>query len=328
MIINILLSSDDNYAPLTGVLIQSLLNHNASEFQEISIYILDGGITKDNKSKIDSICQKFDNITLNFIKYDNIEDMVGIDMKMSISFTSYARLFTESLLPKDIDKILYLDVDAVVNGSLKKIYKTNIDDYYIAAVEDMGPEYINNFLKLPEGTIHYNAGFLLINLKKWRQDNLEKKFIDCIIQFNGQVYHNDQGVINIVCQDKILKLPPEYNIHSPFFEVGYDKILKFYGVSQYYTKEITENAIENPIFIHFVQFVYGRPWFNNAKNHPLREIFDYYVNQTPFKDDVYTDDNREFSGKFLSFSYNIFPFSFVCWMFSVYRKLLIKKNFG
>lgn len=325
--INILLSSDDNYALLTGVLIQSLLIHNSSEFQDISIYILDGGIANVNKSKIDSVCQKFNNINLYFIEYDNIEDMVGIDMKVTVPFTAYARLFAESLLPKDIEKILYLDVDGVVNGSLKEVYETNIDDYYIAAVEDMGPNYINHFLNLPDETAHYNSGFLLINLKKWREDNLEKEFIDCIIKFNGEVYHNDQGVINIVCRDKILKLPPEYNIHAPFFGEGFDKILKFYGVSQYYTKEITENAIKNPIFIHFVQFVYGRPWFRNAENHPLRETFDFYASQTPFKNEVYTEDNRGFLIKFLSLAYKIFPFSLLCWMFDVYRKIAVKINF-
>lgn len=326
---NILLSADNNYAPLTGVLIQSLLKNNEKEFDEISIFVLDGGISSNNKNKLQSICNSFNIKTnLNFIQYGNIEDIVGMKMSTSISFTSYARLFAESLLPKDISKILYLDVDAIIVDSLKEVYNTNIDDYYLAAVEDMGPEYINNFLKLPEFTTHYNAGFLLINLKKWGEDTLEKKFIDCIVENDGQVYHNDQGVINIVCKDKILKLDLKYNIHSPFFEVGYDNILKFYGVKDYYTKEIGENAIENPVFIHFVQFVYGRPWFTNAKNHPLRELFDYYANQTPFGDEIYTKDNRGFAGKFLSFSYKIFPFSFVCWMFTMYRNLLVKRNFG
>lgn len=326
--INILLSSDDNYAPLTGVLIQSLLKNNMNDFDEFSIFILDGGISEKNRNKIKQICNSFKNINLDFIVYDNIEDIVGINMTTSISFTSYARLFAASLLPKDIDKILYLDADAIVNESFKTLYSMDIDDYYVAAVEDMGPEYINQFLGLSKEVPHYNAGFLFINLKKWREDNLEQKFIDCIIENNGQVYHNDQGIINLVCKDKILRLPPEYNILSPFFEVGYDKLLKFYGVSNYYTKEITENAIEKPVFIHLTQFVYGRPWFTNAKKHPLRKLFDYYVEQTPFRDEVYIKDNRGFYGKFLSLSYKIFPYSFVCWMFSVYRKLLVKKNFG
>lgn len=312
-----------------GVLLKSLLINNENDFDYISVFIFDGGISKINKEKLNEICNAFKiDVSLIFIRYGSIEEIVGTKMSTSISFTSYARLFAQSLLPQDIDKILYLDVDAIVVDSLKTVYNTNIDNYYLAAVEDMGPKYINNFLNLPPYTTHYNAGFLLINLKKWRENNLEQQFIDCILENNGQVYHNDQGVINIVCNDNILKLDLKYNIHSPFFEVGYDNILKFYGVERYYTKEIGENAIKNPVFIHFVQFVYGRPWFKNAKNHPLRDLFEYYVNQTPFKDTIYTEDTRGFAGKFLSFSYKIFPFSFVCWMFTVYRKLLVKRNFG
>lgn len=324
---NILLSSDDNYAPLTGVLIQSLLKNNEN-VKDICIYILDGGITDNNKNKLFSIINNFSDVNLNFIKYENLEKIVGMNIIATRALSAFAPLFSSSLLPNDIDKILYLDVDAIIVNSLNEVYNTDILNYYCAAVEDMGPEYINNFLNLPKGTTHYNSGFLLINLKKWREDNLEKKFIDCIIEHDGKVFHNDQGVINIVCKDKILKLPPEYNIHSPFFEVGYDNILKFYGVSEYYTKEMGENAIKNPVFIHFVQFVYGRPWFVSGKNHPLRALFDSYVDQTPFNEEIYIKDNRGFEGKFLSLSYKIFPFSFVCWMFSVYRKLIIKKNFG
>ena len=325
--INILLSADDNYAPLTGVLIQSLLKNNEKDFNEISIFILDGGISEVNKQKLDLICNSFQiKVNLNFIKYGNIEEIVGIKMNTTRSFAAYAILFAASLLPKDIDKILYLDVDAVIVDSLKEVYNIDISNYYLAAVEDMGPEYINTYLNLPMYTTHYNSGFLLINLKKWLEDNLEKKFIDCIVEHNGEVYHNDQGVINLVCKDNILKLNPKYNILSPFFEVGYDNLLKFYGVSEYYTKELVEDAIKNPVFIHLTQFVYGRPWFNNAQNHPLRELFDSYAVQTPFGDEIYTEDKRGFFGKFLSFSYKVFPFSFVCFMFSVYRKSFIKKD--
>ena len=325
--INILLSTDDNYAPLTGVLIQSLLENNEKDFTEISIFILDGGISDKNKQKLDLIIQSFKIKTnLYFIKYDNIEEIVGIKMTSTISFTSYARLFAASLLPNDIDEILYLDVDAIVVDSLREVYNMDISDYYLAAVQDMGPEYINTYLNLPKGTTHYNAGFLLINLKKWRENNLESKFIDCIVEHKGKVYHNDQGIINLACKDNILKLDPKYNILSPFFEVGYDNLLKFYGVSDYYSKEMVEDAINNPVFIHFTQFVYGRPWFNNAQNHPLRDLFDSYVSETPFEDEIYVDDKRGFFGKFLSFSYKMFPFSFVCFMFSIYRRLLIKKD--
>lgn len=326
---NILLASDDNYAPLLGVTVYSFLKNNTLEFDQINIIILDGGIKENNKSKIQTICNEFDNqITLNFIKYDNIGEIIGIELTATRALATYARLLICSLLDSDIDKILYLDCDALVVDSVKELWETDITDYYCGAVLDAGPKYINTFLEFPEDHDHFNAGMLLINLKLWRENDLENKFIEYILSKDGEVFHNDQGVINVVCENRILKLKPNYNILSPFFEVDYDNVLKWYGLDTYYSKEMVEDALKNPVFIHLTQFVYGRPWFNNAQNHPLREVFDSYVEKTPFKNEVYIDDNRHLKGKFFSFAYNYLPYSLVCGMFSIYRFVLTKSKKG
>lgn len=324
---NVLLASDDNYAPLLGVTIYSLLENNKKDFNKINIFILDGGISEKNKNKIDKICDGFNIETpLEFIKYDNLEEILDIPIKATRALTAYARLFAGSLLKKDINKILYLDCDALVVNSFINLWQMDLEDNYCGAVLDAGPTYINTFLDLPENNNHYNSGLLLINLKLWKKDNLEKKFIDFIISKNGKVFHNDQGIINVICKGKIQKLHPKYNILSPFFEVGYDNVLRFYGISKYYTKELVEEALKEPVFIHLTTFVNGRPWFNNASKHPLRKIFNYYVEKTPFKNEVYKDDNRQLKGKFFSLSYKYLPYSFVCKMFSIYRHMLIKKH--
>ena len=322
-----LLSSDNNYAPLLGVTVSSLLINNISEFNKIDIYVLDMGISKENKNKLIEFCQEYGtNVTLNFIKSSNIEERLGIKIRSNRSLAAYARLFSCTLLNSEIDKIIYLDCDAIIHGSFKDLSKLDLGEYYCAGVLDAGPSYINSFLNLPSDNDHYNSGFLYINLKKWREDNLEDKFLDYILKNNGEVFHNDQGVINVVCNDKILKLHPKYNVLSPFFEVGYDKVLQWYGMKGYYSKEVVDEALENPIFIHLTQFVNGRPWFNDSINHPLRELFDYYVEKTPFKNEVYVEDNRSIKGKFFSLTYKFLPYSVICAMFSVYRFLLIRKH--
>lgn len=326
---NILLSSDENYAPLLGVTIYSLLKNNQNDFSHINIYILDGGISDNNKSKILSICNNFKiKVNTTFIDQGNLEEMVGVKIKVTRALSTYSRLFASTLLDDNIDKIIYLDCDAIVNSSLKELWELNIDNYYCAAVLDAGPKYINMFLDLPNSQEHFNAGMLLINLKYWREDNLEKKFLDYIILKNGDVFHNDQGVINVICKDKIYKLNPKFNLLSPFFEIDYDKVLKWYDMEEYYTKEILNDSLKHPVFIHLTQFVNGRPWFNNANNHPLRRLFDSYANETPFKDSVYVDDNRHLKGKIFSFSYKYLPFSILCLIFRIYEKILIKRGKG
>ena len=324
---NILLSSDDNYSSLLGVTICSFLENNKHDFNQINIFILDMGISNKNKLKIDSICKIEEcKVNLNFIKIDNLENRLGIKLKANRSLATYARLFTASLLDEDIDRVMYLDCDAIVDGSFKELSMIDLEGFYCAGVLDAGPSYINSFLDLPIGNDHFNAGFLYINLKKWREDNLEDKFLEYVLENNGEVFHNDQGVINVVCNNKILKIHPKYNVLSPFFEVGYDKVLQWYGMKEYYSKELVDEALENPVFIHLTQFVNGRPWFNNATNHPLRKLFDHYVEKTPFKNEVYVDDNRSFKGKLFSLSYKLLPYSVICAMFSVYRFLLIRRH--
>lgn len=326
---NILLASDDNYAPLLGVTIYSCLKSNKLDFDIFNIFILDGGISNINKTKIESICDEANvNYTLKFIKYDNLEDILGIEIKSTRPLATYARLFSATLIDESIDKIIYIDCDALVVDSLKELWQINIERYYCAGVLDAGPTYINTFLGLPETHEHFNAGLLLINLKLWREDNLEKSFLDYIFENDGRVFHNDQGVINVICKDKILKIDPKYNILSPFFEVGYDKVLQWYGINEYYTKQIVENALKHPVFIHLTQFVNGRPWFTNASNHPLRLLFDSYAQKTPFKNEVYVEDNRHIQGKLLSFSYKLLPYSLICFLFKIYRIFLTKFTKG
>lgn len=323
---NIIFASDDDYSPLLGVTIQSLLENNEKDFDEISIYVLDNYISTINKNKLNKIVSESRiNVNLIYLKSENIDEMVGIDIKATRDLSAYARLFISSLLDESIEKIIYLDCDGIVPNSLKELWDTNISNYYIGAVLDACPKYVNTFLNIPRDDEHYNSGVLLINLKKWRQDNLEEKFLDFIIENDGKVFHNDQGILNVCCKGNILKLHPKFNILSPFFEVGYENVLKWYNITDYYTEELVIQALENPVFIHLTTFVNGRPWFLNAKNHPLREKFDYYAKKTPFSDEsIYVKDNRGFYGKFFSWAYKYLPYSVICFMFHFYSFVIEK----
>ena len=51
-------SSDNNYVQHTGVSILSLLDNNR-HFKDISIYVIDNEISKDNKEKLVEICRSY-----------------------------------------------------------------------------------------------------------------------------------------------------------------------------------------------------------------------------------------------------------------------------
>ncbi|MBO7357352.1 MAG: hypothetical protein J6U37_02345 [Lachnospiraceae bacterium] len=77
------------------------------------------------------------------------------------------RLFMD-LIPDMPDKILYLDVDILLNRDIRLLYDIDVTDYEYAAARDHYGKYLIN----PN---YINAGVLLFNLKKVKETGLLKK---------------------------------------------------------------------------------------------------------------------------------------------------------
>ena len=289
--LNVVLASDNNYAPFLGVAITSLIKNNQNDFDKINIFILDDEISSKNKKRIEDLIDN-PNHVLNFIKTKNLDDLnvnlVGIDRDFNTnSFAAYSRLFITSLLPKDIDKIIYLDCDALIVDSFKELWDVDIDDYYCGAVLTFQP-FVKKYMNFKLEDNYINSGFLLINLKKWRKNNVEEKFIHFMVENQNKFYNEDQGILNNVLKDQFLILHPKYNLTTVFHTLDYDLAKKHRGVKdEYYSKKIINQAKENPTFLHFSGGEYDRPWYN--KYHPYRELYKNYCELAGFKDEIIKD---------------------------------------
>ena len=278
--LNVLFASDDNYVPFLSIAIVSLLKSNEKEFDKINIFILDDGISEKNKIKLQNTMKNFECefIFIKTKKLDKLDiNLMVLERNMNISsLTTYSRLFISNLLPNNIDKILYLDCDSLIVGSVKEFWEENIDNYYCAGVLDCINTTIKNELGFSNDDDYINAGVLLINLKKWREDNVEVKFIEFMAKNQHRYYQHDQGVINNVFKDKIKIVDPKYNLQIHFQTFDYDLSRKFNCMeTEYYSKEIVEEAQKHPVFLHFCGGDYFRPWYN--PKHPYAELFRKYA---------------------------------------------------
>ena len=278
--LNVVFASDDNYASFLSIAMFSLLENNQKDFDKINIFILDDGISESNKMKINN---KFNNYpcSITFIETKKLDEMnfnvLGLERNLNeSSLTTYARLFMSSLLPRSIEKILYLDCDSLIVGSYKDLWNIDISNYYCAGVLDGINTSVKEALGFKKEDKYVNAGFLLVNLKKWREDAVEEKFIRFMDENQHRFYQHDQGVLNNVFKDKILIVDPKYNLQIYFQTLDYDLARKFTCIeTEYYTKEIVDNARENPVFLHFCGPNYDRPWYN--KDHPYAEMYNCYA---------------------------------------------------
>lgn len=261
--IPIFFSTDDNYVPFLDIAIRSLME-NASKDYNYEIVVLNTGLIKKNTDKIKLL--ENDNFKIDFadISYA-VEDIKNkLPNLYHFGLAAYYRLFIQNLFPQ-YDKILYLDCDIVVLGDISKLYFTDIGDNNIAGVVDqiiLRTKEFYDYTKYAVGvdcSNYINSGIMIMNLKNFREQKIEEKFIYLINKYNVDVIDPDQGYINFLCQGKIKYLPVSYNRPALDFV-----------------------ECDDPQIVHFN--LYKKPW--QYDDVYLGEHFWHYANKSPFYNEI------------------------------------------
>lgn len=220
---NILVTLDENYVPYLNVMLSSLKESNKDEF--FQIYLLH---TNMNESALDK--------TRRILGDSGRINMIRADEKMldSAPTTSrypkeiYYRIFAAKYLPKGLDRVLYLDPDIIVNGSLKKLYSLDMGDSYFAAAshtESTVMHKVNELrLDMDEESPYINSGVMLMNLEKLREEQDTSEVFDFIERRKKFLVLPDQDIISSLYGSRIIPLDTfRYNmterlymLHSPF----------------------------------------------------------------------------------------------------------------
>ena len=104
---NIIYASNDNYAQYLGISMLSLMENNR-DMEEIVIYVLDQGISPENKNKLQKVIRQYDRKMV-YIDIAEFEKMIPFEFDASgYNPITLSRLFLCSYLPDHINRILYL----------------------------------------------------------------------------------------------------------------------------------------------------------------------------------------------------------------------------
>lgn len=281
MVLNVAYSSDDNYLKHVMASLLSLLDHNR-EFEVINVYLLCNGIEETNRQELIELV-KNTNANIHFLELSSVRDRIRTDGSFSIS--SFGRLFLGELVPER--RIIYMDCDSIVNGSLMPLVQMDMGECICGAVQDNVSKYFKVILGNTPDSRYFNAGFLVIDLSKWNALQMQDKAIAVIEEFHGSVPHQDQGVLNKICYGKIMRLHPKYNFQSPMFEMKPEHLNKL--IPDYYSGQELKEAKESPVFIHFTEGFSNRPWRKGC-THPYADLYRRYLDMTPYKG--YIEDTR------------------------------------
>ncbi|MDL2285007.1 glycosyltransferase family 8 protein [Oxalobacter sp. OttesenSCG-928-P03] len=251
------LSSDRNYLKPLASTMASILS-NKLETDSIRFYILENTFTESDRQ----LLEQLKTIADFEIEYVNVKDKilqyVSITEKDHVSIETYFRLFIPELIPNE-DKIIYLDCDIIVESSLSGLYAMEPGDSYILGVRDLDAR--RNIKRL--GSRRYiNAGVLLMNSKKMRDDHIIDQFVDCIINDREKLEMHDQDVIAIVLGEHLQYIPSSWNGQ----------------IARMPVKEEFSRLNEANI-LHYVG--HRKPWLPN-KRAKFRKNYFRYQRMTPF----------------------------------------------
>lgn len=287
MVLNIVYSSNDNYARHMAASMVSVFENNKAE-EKIDVYILNIGLSANNLKILSDLAKKY-NRAIHIVDLSDIKKRFNnVDVPVrTFSIETFARLFLAEVLPKTEDRALWIDCDTAVIDNIHDLYYCDLKNYAAAAVADQPNFGIKILCDDAEITddIYFNAGILLANLDVWRKEQMAQKFVDYFLGTEETVAFLDQAVLNHVLCGRIKKLPLKFGIVTPSLFLSYDKMLSKWG-SQIYSKEEYISARKKPAIIHYTNF---RPWKKWCL-HPLKKHYRKYVKMTPYKDVPLEDD--------------------------------------
>lgn len=290
----VLCAADERYAlPLAVTLMTA--GERLQAGHELQVYLVNNGLSEQS---LEMLKETLANLPIRFRplpRPDVAIDDLGISHH--ISRTAYLRLFAERWLPADVEQVVYLDSDLLVEESLTELWNQPLGERYCLAVPDIACPFIDsrkvrdNFrrfapylavyepirnyreLGLDGRGYYFNSGVMLLNLRKWREEQLGQRLLDSLRQNRPHVWCWDQYALNAVLAGNWGVLPWRWNVGSHLFEYPDEE----HGPLP--ADEFREMR-ERPAIIHFTTEF--KPW-DYGNQHPWRKRFFQAVDRTAWR---------------------------------------------
>ena len=287
-VINVVLCSDDNYAQHIAVVIVSIMVRTK---EKVCFYVINDNISKNKIEKIKNTAVAF-KAEIKFVSVPE-DKFSNVYLSGHVSKAAYFRLALADILPNDIEKVIYLDIDLLVFDDIKKLWQIDLENLPLAAVPDYGIMASERLCKqkqqvigLPFGEKYFNSGVLIVNLKEWRKENYTKQILEIIN--NNKFPHHDQDALNKLFIHKWKEIELRWNVIPPVFYL-FNKVM--------FNKKMRNSALEaksNIAILHYAGSY--KPWQFKMYN-GFNDKYYYYLALTAFKNETMPQPAESMEGK-------------------------------
>ncbi|OTQ30594.1 glycosyltransferase family 8 protein [Gilliamella apicola] len=259
--LDIALGFDNNYAMPAGVTMLSVIENTPN--YNLNFHLFIDKVSEENIQKFKELRRKNISITLYYLN-NNFKINPKTLVLHITTISTCIRFIMPEILESKTDRLIYLDSDVICLQSLAKLSQYNIENYIAGVITDTKDmqQTISKMYQI-DSTKYFNAGVLLINTKKWCEENISKKALELIN--DGNVYKfADQDVLNILLENRTLLLPIKFNTKIKI------------SIDAHQEKEIRPYTV----VLHYIS--QNKPWFKVYQS----KIFDHYFQLSPWKNET------------------------------------------
>ncbi len=213
--IQVFFAVDDNYIDYLKIALTSIIENAANTEYSYHFRILHSGLSPESKKKL--LPLRSERFRISFPNVSGAIDSTFNRFKLRdyYTLTTYYRI----LIPDTfifLDKALYLDSDIVVLDDLSKLYETDLGGNLIGAVTDASVQIVDEFITYTRQALkiekerYFNAGILVMDLKRMRAERILKKITDLTKTMVFKVAQ-DQDLLNVICRDRVTYIPGKWN---------------------------------------------------------------------------------------------------------------------
>ena len=299
------LFSSNAYAPYCGVLIHSVIQNSSIE-NNYDIIVMERDISSNNKRLMLSLIKGKENFSIRFINLAELSKQISASVHGHFALEGSLKLYLLTDIFSAYDKFVTTDSDLVFNRDVAELYAVDVDNVYMAAVDDVimkqlvadkhisgsnskapkmpSGDYIADYLGMGSSDIYYNTGVVVFNLKHCRENQLFEKALE---KLNSKHYwFIEQDVLNEICGKQVALLDLKWNVLSG--NTGLARIKQVLSADLY---EKFMDSLDDYYIMHFAGN--HKPWLEPGLEYSER--FFAYARTSPWYEQIVFSMNGKYA---------------------------------
>lgn len=281
----LVLAADEAFALPLAVSLYSALVHLPAG-RAVDVHVIDNGLTPTTRARLRRriVNRVSAGATLTFVPGEQWFEKLDLEFGSVPAYSPIVllRLFLPEMLP-ETEKVLYLDCDVVVERSLEPLWEQPVGDHTLLGVQerrvDCPTQGVRQWaaLGLEPDLPYVNSGVLVINLRRWREENFAQRCLSFLRSHTAEEMNVgwDQEAINAVRGGTFGLLDPRWNVVLHYY---WPKLFDCQHIGDQVGTD-REAVAADSFVIHYTSA--NKPWRRGTPfRHPKRNRFFHYLRQS------------------------------------------------